>query len=129
MSTLRYRSHSTVEDLAVGECTVHRAADEHGGRWWLLWFRVSREDNELPIDVAVPINPNGGYVASGPGGKTWGLTRASIAGTWQVSPSINVLAGHEAQVHPGPHAAPSLWHQTPSIVEVPDDEAWISGAP
>ena len=77
----------------------------------------------------MPINPNGGYVASGPGGKTWGLTRASMAGTWQVSPSINVLAGHEAQVHPGPHAAPSLWHQTPSIVEVPDDEAWISGAP
>jgi len=121
---LRYVSSVAIEALAVGECTVHRASDD-GRRWWLLWLRVNREDTGQPIDVAVPINPGGGYVLDGPGGKTWGLTRVS-QGTWQVSPSINVLPG---QVHPGPSAAPSMWHQTPSIVDVDDAEAWISGAP
>jgi len=122
---LRYRGLVPVEDLAIGECTVHRAGNDSGAKWWLLWFRVEREDGGGPIDVAVPINPNGSYVEDGPGGRTWGLTRAGV-GTWQVSPSINVLAD---QLHPGPHESPSLWHQTPRVVGVSDGEPWIAGSP
>ena len=125
MTELRYKGLVPVEDLAIGECTVHRAGNDSGAKWWLLWFRVDREDGGGPFDVAVAINPSGGYVESGPGGRTWGLQRAG-AGTWQVSPSINVLAD---QVHPGPHASPSMWHQTPRVVDVPDGEPWIAGSP
>lgn len=122
-TTLHYAGTVLIDDLTIGECTVHRAANGDG-RWWLLWLRVRRDDTGDPIDVAVPINPGGEYIAEGPGGKTWGLQR-SDSGTWQVSPSINVLVD---QVHPGPHDAPSMWHQTPRIVDVPDDAPWISSS-
>jgi hypothetical protein len=108
----------------MDECTIHRAADD-SKRWWLLWFRVNRETDGTPFDVAVPINPGGNYIADGPGGKTWGLTIA-LPNTWQVAPSINVLA---SAVHPGDHPDPSQWHQTPVIVDVPDGEAWQTGSP
>ena len=127
MTELRYKGRVPVEDLAIGECTVHRAGNDSGAKWWLLWFRVEREDGGGPIDVAVAINPNGDYMENGPGGRTWGLTRVYVpAGAWQVSPSINVLAD---QVHPGPHASPSMWHQTPFIVDVPADAAWATEPP
>jgi hypothetical protein len=126
MATLRYRSNVCVGDLEVGECTMHRAANDTGARWWLLWFRVNREDNGQAADFAVPMNPNGGWIEAGPGGKTWGLIRSS-PGAWQVFPSINVLGTNE--LHPGPHEAPSQWHQTPVITDVPEGEAWISSPP
>ena len=126
MSDLHYRSFVYVDDLAVGECTIHRAGNASGASWWLLWFRVNRETDGQPDDFGVPINPNGSFIEAGPGGKTWGLNRAE-PGAWQVSPSINVI--NTGEVHPGEHGAPSLWHQTPKIVGVPDGEAWIAGAP
>ena len=119
---MRARCSSTISRSVSARCIARQTAI---GRWWLLWLRVRRDDTGDPIDVAVPVNPGGEYIAEGPGGKTWGLQR-SDSGTWQVSPSINVLAD---QVHPGPHDAPSMWHQTPRIVDVPDDAPWISGAP
>lgn len=137
MTTLRYRSNVCVSELAVGECTMHRAADSSGARWWLLWFRVNRDSDGLPDDFAVPVNPNGPYLDPGPGGRTWGLNRVDRElqpGAWQVSPSIDVK--NTRAVHAGEAVAPmivpaptSLWHQTPTIIEVPDGEAWISGAP
>jgi hypothetical protein len=126
MTTLRYQSKRLVDDLAVGECTMHRASNAAGARWWLLWFRVNRETDGQPDDFAVPMNPNGSFIEDGPGGKTWGLTQTT-PGVWQVAPSINVI--NTGEVHPGDHPAPSLWHQTPTIVDVPDGESWISGAP
>jgi len=126
MTKLRYRSNACVSDLQVGECTIHRCGNSDGARWWVLWFRETREDNGQPADFGVPINPNGTFDPSGPGGKTWGLTRAAPR-SWQISPSINVLGSGES--HPGVHTAPSQWHQTPTIVGVPDNEAWISSAP
>ncbi len=126
MSELRYRSFVDVSDLAVGECTIHRAGNSTGARWWNLWLRVNRETDGQPDDFLVPVQPNGSFVEAGPGGKTWGLARAEL-GAWQVSPSINVLGTRE--LHPGAHDAPSLWHQTPKIVGVPEGEAWIAGAP
>jgi hypothetical protein len=129
--TLNYRVASdgrywtAIEDLAANECTIHRAAGATG-RWWLLWFYVARETDGVLEDFAVPVNPNGPYVEGGPGGKCWGLTKTA-AGVWQISPSINVLNAKE--VHPGPHPLPSLWHQTPTIVGIPDGEPWIAGQP
>lgn len=134
MTMLIYKSHALIGDLAVGECTMHRASGSSRGRWWQLWFRVLRETDGQPEDFCVPMNPGGGYIENGPGGKTWGLT-VPIAtpydiapGTknWQVSPSINVLNTGDA--YDGQHLElPSLWHQTPEIVGVPDDEPWANG--
>lgn len=116
----------SVEDLQVGECTMRRAVDPNGARYWHMWFRALRETDGQPFDFCVPMNPNGGYTENGAGGKTWGLACIGI-GAWQVSPSINVL--NTGDVHPGEHAAPSLWHQTPTVTGVPDDAPWIGGAP
>lgn len=122
---LKYKPHTMIEDLAVGECTMHRASNSGPGRWWMLWFRVLRETDGQPEDFAVPVNPMGAYAESGPGGRTWGLTNVA-GGIWQVSPSINVLDSRDAVA--GTHQFPSLWHQTPSIEGVPLDEPWANGA-
>lgn len=127
MTKLRYKGfHAEPEDLALGECTVRPTAAADGKSYWRLWAYVTREDTGTPQMIGCPINPNGSYIADGPGGKTWGLTRSG-AMTWQVAPSINVLT--HGEVHPGDHPAPSMWHQTPAIVDVPDGEAWQRGAP
>lgn len=126
---LAYRSFVPVEALKPNECTIHRAADSEGRRWWLLWANVYRDDKvgEL-IDIAVPVNPGGGYIEAGPGGKTWGLNDVG-GGIWAISPSINVIdvaGSHRA--HPGPHqTAQSIWHQTPCLVGMPTPYQW--GAP
>ena len=125
MSELLYRPRAHVDELDVGECTIHRAANDKGDRWWLLWFRVSRDDTGQPADFAVPVNPCGPFVENGPGGRTWGLTRLEH-GAWQVSPSIDVQP--DRSVHPGNGPAPSQWHQTPVLVHVPDGEPWANGA-
>ncbi len=132
MTSLMYRPSVCVSELDLDECTVHRAGNSDGAKWWLLWFRVARETDGVAEDFCVPINPNGAYTPDGPGGKTWGLCRSSGPNewnecVWQVSPSINVL-GTKA-LHPGETDGPSLWHQTPEIICVPDHEAWIAEAP
>jgi hypothetical protein len=126
MSTLQYKSNADIDDLVVGTCTMRRVTTSAGARYWNLWFCVNRETDGQPDIFVVPINPNGSYIENGLGGKTWGLT-ATEPGTWQVSPSINVLNTREA--HPGVHVLPSLWHQTPAVVGVPAGEPWIGGAP
>lgn len=131
---LKYRSHAQIEDLAVGECTMHRASNSGPGRWWMLWFHVLRDSDGQPETFAVPVNPRGAYSDAGPGGRTWGLTLPDASqypaagGTfnWQISPSINVLNDRDAI--DGTHDQPSLWHQTPAIVGVPFDEPWANGA-
>lgn len=126
MSVLRYAGfHVEPEKLALGECTV-RGTQGDGAAYWRLWFYVNRDSDGQPDMFGVPLNPNGGYSESGPGGRTWGLTRAE-PGTWQVSPSINVLVHRE--IHPGEHQDESLWHQTPKIIGVPEGEPWIGGPP
>ena len=90
MTTLHYKPHSLIEDLALGEYTMHRASGSTAARWWQLWFNVPRDSDGVPEVFCVPCNPNGPFLPSGPGGKTWGLANLG-QGTWQVSPSINVL--------------------------------------
>lgn len=119
---LTYRSNVMVEDLAPGECTVHRAADSNGKRWWLLWFYVRRDDDAVLEDFAVAIEPGGVPREDGPGGRSWGLTDSG-GGVWQIAPSINVLGGPSRRVIQGP-ADGSIWHHTPSIVGVPAGERW-----
>lgn len=133
MTTLTYRPRVLVDDLGVGECTVHRASDSHAARWWLLWFFVLRDSDGVPEWFCVPVNPNGPYLETGPGGRTWGLTglvgsaHPTLPGTknWIVSPSINVLDDRDAIA--GTHERPSLWHHTVEILAVPEDEAWAKG--
>ena len=128
MVTFSYRSFVDVGDLQVGECTIHHADDGKGARFWHMWFRVNRDSDGQPDTFLVPVIPGGAYTESGPGGRSWGLNRSRTVSTgWDISPSINVL--DTGELHPGPHAAPSLWHQTPTVVEVPDGEAWMTGAP
>lgn len=126
MSNLAYKSHSLIEGLSLDECTMHRASGSNSARWWQLWFLVRRRDNGQPQCLSVPMNPNGPYLPLGPGGKTWSLTRIA-SGIWQVSPSINVLADGNA-TDTANHPA-LLWHETPEIINVPDDEPWITNPP
>lgn len=139
---LTYRPHAQIEDLQENECTLHRAGDSNGNRWWMLWFNVRREDNGQLEDLAVAVAPGGSFTEGGPGGRTWGLTKTS-SNTWEVSPSINVvdhktwdrMAGQESiqrVLVNGPVPEPfggsswnSVWHQTPIIFGVPDGEPWI----
>lgn len=125
MSTLQFKSHARVDDLAVGECTIHRASSSGAARWWLLWFNVLRDSDGQPEVFCVPVNPNGSYIENGPGGRTWGLTRLPGTESWQIAPSINVLDSRNAVA--GDHPADSLWHQTPVIIGVPPDEPWACG--
>jgi hypothetical protein len=124
---LAYRSGAMPDDLAIDECTIRHARDTTTGvTWWLLWFYVRRDTDGEPEVFAVPVNPGGGFAESGlPGGRTWGLTR-SLPGVWQVSPSINVLDVDDRQVHMGVQPGKSsLWHQTPTLLNVPAGEPWM----
>ncbi|HEY5086355.1 MAG TPA: hypothetical protein VII66_03265 [Gemmatimonadaceae bacterium] len=127
MTDLVYRPGAHVGDLQPGECTIHRAADSTGKRWWLLWFYVYREDvTGVLEDFAVPVQPLGPYTEAGAGGRTWGLAKVDDS-TWQISPSINAVNEDGTRIHPGPHPLESRWHQTPRIVGVPKDEPWTTG--
>lgn len=124
---LNYRHHAQIEDLAVGECTVHRASSSSAARWWQLWFLAPRDTDAEPEIFCVPVNPKGSYVEAGPGGRTWGLQPSSgVAGVWTVSPSINVLRDGDALA--GTHTQPSIFHQNVQINNVPADELWATGA-
>ena len=123
---LRYRADVLIESLAENECTIRPCALE-GKRWWNLWFYVARETDGGLEYFEVPIIARGSFTESGPGGRSWGFN-PTAPGTWQVSPSINVLQTDEGRsVHPGPHPTlPSLWHKTPSVSGIPDGEPWAS---
>jgi len=120
---LTYRPRALVDDIKLNECTIHRASGSTAARWWLLWFYVCRDTDKQPEVFCVPVNPRGSYAENGPGGRTWGLS--SVAhGVWQVSPSINVLGSRDAQAGA---SSDSIWHHTPTITGVPDDEPWARG--
>lgn len=128
---LKYQAHARIDDLALYECTMHRASNSSAARWWQLWFHVLRDSDGQPELFCVPVQL-GAYTDNGPGGRTWGLTKPTASvyeltpGTsnWMISPSINVLSGGDAVAGPAPT---SLWHQTPEIVGVPDLELWTTG--
>ena len=125
VSALVYRVVTWISDLELNECTIRSARDTEGRTWWQLWTYVRRADTGQPFYVGVPVNPNGSYVEVGPSGRrTWGLTRTS-ASDWQVSPSIDVVGDKL----PDGTRRPSLWHETPAIVGVPEGERWIGEAP
>lgn len=131
---LKYQSHARIEDLALYECTVHRASNASAAHWWQLWFHVLRDSDGQPELFCVPVQV-GAYTENGPGGRTWGLSqpiasaydRPPGTANWMISPSINVLDDRDAVA--GTHVHPSLWHQTPEVVGVPDTELWTTGAP
>ena len=124
---LMYRPDVFISDLRENECTIHRATTaDRTASYWLLWFYVRRDTDGVLEDFAVPINPRGEYMETGPGGRTWGLTLVRD-GTWQISPSINILnTGEGKRAVAGDHPTlPSLWHKTPSIERVPLlEERW-----
>ena len=132
---LKYVPRAHADDLAPFECTIHRASGSNAARWWLLWFCAPRDSDGITELFAVPVNPLGVYIENGPGGRTWGLSLppASVQeiapGThnWLITPSINVLDTRDAVA--GTHHWPSLWHHTPEIIGVPDDEVWTKGQP
>ena len=125
--TLKYRANASVEDLALGECTVHSAGDGSGARWWQLWFYVPRDSDGVPEVFVVPVAPHGSFSENGLGGRrTWGFTPVPGTQDWQISPSINVL--DDRDVVAGTHAFPSLWHQTPRVEGVPETERWTAGS-
>lgn len=122
---LSYRSFAEVDLLELNECTIHRCTGGPGGDYWHIWFRVLRDSDGEVDTFCVPIIPNGNYTETGPGGKSWGFYHTGRM-TWSPTPSINVLNTRE--LHPGTHPdIPSLWHQTPTVINVPDNERWSTG--
>lgn len=122
MTTLAYHDNAALENLAENEWVVRWCAGSGATRWLVLWFYVAREADGMLEDFGVPINPGGDYQENGPGGRTWGLQQTA-PGTWQVSPSINIE--HDTRdAKPGPQPTKSAWHQTPTIVGVPDPAPW-----
>jgi len=123
--TLTYAAGAGPDELELGLCVIRGARKTGGARWWNLWFRVPRDRDGQPETYAVPVIPGGAYTESGPGGKTWGLTRTG-PGAWQVSPSIDVLSDADArrQAAKQPRRDPGDWHHTPAVVGVPDGEPW-----
>ena len=123
---LRYRPGASIEDLELGECTIHATYSRgSAAKFWVLWFYVERDDYGRPATCAVPVIVRGGYTESGPGGRSWGFTQTS-ADIWQVSPSVNVLQDEDAKrVHAGEHPTLlSIWHHTPAVYGVPAGEPW-----
>jgi|ERR1700679_3183103 len=121
---LVYHPGVMVEDLPIGGCTVRRT--RLGDKlWWALWLYVRRADTGEPTVFEVPIHVRGPYTEDPVAGKMWGFTKSLEAGVWQVSPSINVLVGTDVvELHPGAHPSPSVWHETPRVVGVPEGEPW-----
>jgi len=125
---LTYRSGVDLDDLQLNECTIRGASKQDGSKWWNLWFYVNRTFDGKPELFAVPVNPNGPFLPEGRGGKTWGLNRTS-EDIWQVSPSINFESFVDPQGKEVAENTPNvrkieLWHQTPTIINVPSNEPW-----
>jgi hypothetical protein len=128
MISLSYRGRIFVDDLLVGECTIHRCFDDQGGRWWNLWFSVRRQSDNIPDIFCVPVNPNKPPLENSTRGKTWGLSKDTTEPlVWNLSPSVNILGTRDP--HPGTHERPSLWHDTIRITDAPEGEAWITQLP
>lgn len=126
--TLQYAGyHIEPEDLKIGECTIRPTRTLDGqATYYRLWFYVARNTDGAPEMFGVALIVNGSFTESGPGGRSWGFTRASAgAGAWQISPSINVLGVVSRETHAGEHPSlGSVWHHTPIVVDVPDGEPW-----
>ena len=127
---LRYVGHDVAPgSLRPGECTIRRAATANGaGTYYRLWFRVPRDTDGGPETYSVPVVVRGPHAEYGLGGRSWGFRPSGPdTGTWQVSPSINVLdvRGRTVAYGPRPHRSyGSLWHHTPSVTCVPAGEPW-----
>lgn len=106
----------SLERLAENECTIFKGNDRFP--WHLRFCYRSKLDGKLH-DSSVPIFPN----ADSPEGKPgWGLKRAQ--GGWQVSPSILISTRRPDPNRPGEHIDIELWHETPLIVGVGEEERW-----
>lgn len=112
MTTLAYMSGVSPDDLKPGECTIRRAVGKgiDDRTWWNLWCCVWRADVPTePFLFRVFVIPRAAHGPGPfPGQIAWGLNPAG-EGRWQVSPSID-------------HG--TYWHQTPTLVNVPEGEPW-----
>lgn len=125
---LEYVPGADPKELAPGQCTV-RSSGEAGSakRWWLLWLCVTRVDDGKPETRHLPVSPRQGPQPHDRGWGTWGLQPIEGAPhEWQISPSIAMLERFKDEAT-GQHVDKEIWHQTPKIVGVPDDEMWTQG--
>jgi len=131
VTILYYQPRAHIDELFVGQCTVHRASGSSAARWWLLWFHVKLDNAPGSEVFCVPVNPMGEFEGHGPGGRTWALKpKQAVPGVegsrdWAVSPSVNILDSRDAVA--GACSLPPLWHQTIEIHGVPDSEPWAAG--
>lgn len=103
-AVLTYRADLEIDELGLDECRV--VPSKLTPLAWVLCFHVATTDDHEQT-FRVPVNPGGDHVERGPLGRTWGLSRVD-ASTWRVSPSIDF----------------GTWHQTLTIVGVPEDVEW-----
>jgi hypothetical protein len=99
----RYVKNVFRKDMIAGTCTIRRI----GGGLAQLTICYQSKDGEV-WRKSLPVRPNGQH---GDPEHAWGLTRSG-PGRWQVTPSINLGDDH--------------WHETPTIIDVPEGEEWQS---
>jgi hypothetical protein len=128
MTDLRYvpgASHDggvTKHALADNECTIFCSGGDARFKWYLRICYRQKTDGEL-AECAVPVFPN----ADAPEGKPgWGLKRVKD-GCWQVSPSIKITTSRPDPSDPSRQQEVELWHETPVVVGVPEEERWTHG--
>lgn len=51
---LYYQPRAHIDELFVGQCTVHRASGSSAARWWLLWFHVNLDSPGVSADAVPP---------------------------------------------------------------------------
>jgi hypothetical protein len=119
----RYSAGIGPDVLAPGECAIGK--DENGT--WLA-FSFTRTTDGKPETRRIPIHVGGPptHNVEGKGGA-WGFTRVS-PGVWQVSPSIQCLEQRRDPNDPTKHVDVETWHETPQVVDVPENEPWMAGA-
>lgn len=127
MSQLRYRNDIPRDErysagvapdvLSPGECAIGKSAP--GGTVYLA-FCFTRVTDGKPETRRIPI-----HVGGTPDNDGWGFTLV-VPGVWQVTPSIKCSERlHNDPSDSAKYEDVEVWHETPQVVGVPDDEPWM----
>ena len=98
-----------------GECGVWRS---RGDTEWYFSFAFLRTTDGKPEHRSIPIVVGRDLA---PGERGWSLKKAA-PGRWQIHPSISCLE-YVKDKDEQPKSV-EVWHETPVIVGVPDEEPW-----
>ena len=119
MSELRYRKDVARGDLQENECTI---APVGNGLAMMTYCFRRVTDGKLERRT-LPVHPNGD---AGDTEHSWGLRPVDPKGSgrWQIAPSIRCMERIRDSADPKKDIDVEVWHETPTIINVPDGEPW-----